>query len=532
MHEPVDDSVARSKPLWLNRGIRVGLVLLGEYLLLSFCFDAQPVVERGGIWLAFSGMGTAGLIAVLVLISAALLRPLFKLELTSAPAAVSRRLLAVHALAYGALFILTWLMLGNSDAPRGSATLWIIAWFCSGILSFVTLLVSLLGYRIVKSKLVLTAGFAACLVGLAIWEAGRLSQWLWIPLSHSTLGVVAMLLRLAFPSGARGPEGVIVGLFDFTVRVDPVCSGFEGMGLAAVLTVAYWFTFRKDLRFPNAYLLLPIGVALAWLGNIVRILTLLILGAFVNPQLAIGAFHSKAGWVMFCAIALAIGTLGRRLSFFSKAAHVSSQPWENPTVAYVLPLVVLVGTALVTGLFAETYDRAYVLRLLAAVTAIFVLRRYYRQFEWGWAWLPYVVGALVALMWLVVPVPKAQPLRLDAAGQGASISWIAFRALGSVIIVPFCEELAFRGFMMRWIISRDFTRVAFSAVAPSAIVVSSLTFGLLHERWLVATIAGAAYAVAQIRGGRIWDAVIAHVTSNAIIAAWVLMTNNYTYWVQ
>lgn len=517
-------------PVLLGRYIALGIGLLAEYLLLSFCFDAQPVVARGGTWVAFSEMGTAGLVAALIGLAAVLLRFISKASVGLTAPRVSIRLLTIHAVAYASFFGLTWLTLGCAQPPPGPAIVWIGVWFSAGISSVGTLVAGLLGFHIKRPRLLLELGASACLVGIIAWKAGQLSQWLWGPLSHATLVVTATLLRMAFPIGVRGPDGVILGLSDFAVRIDPVCSGFEGMGLAAALTLAYWFAFRRDLRFPNAYLLLPICVTLAWLGNIVRIIALMILGAFINPNLAVGAFHSKAGWVLFCAIILVVGHLGRRARFFSRIAPQADEPSDNPTAAYVTPLVVWVATALVTGLFAISHDRMYGVRILAAAVALYACRRYYRELNWGWSWTPYVLGALTALVWLAVPGPKATSLQIEAAGQNASAGWLLTRVLGSMAIVPLCEELAFRGFLLRWFVSRDFTRVSLKLVAPFAILVSSLAFGLLHQRWLVASLAGALYATAQIRGGRVWDAVIAHGVSNAIIAAWVLCTGDFSQW--
>jgi membrane protease YdiL (CAAX protease family) len=55
---------------------------------------------------------------------------------------------------------------------------------------------------------------------------------------------------------------------------------------------------------------------------------------------------------------------------------------------------------------------------------------------------------------------------------------------GAVVVIPICEELAFRGWLLRWLIARDFTRVSMKAWTPLALVGSSLAFGALHHRWI------------------------------------------------
>jgi CAAX prenyl protease-like protein len=109
--------------------------------------------------------------------------------------------------------------------------------------------------------------------------------------------------------------------------------------------------------------------------------------------------------------------------------------------------------------------------------------------------------------------------------------WIAVRVFGSIAVVPLAEELAFRGFLLRWFDSENFESIRWQAVSWMAILFSSAAFGLLHgERWLAGTIAGALYAMAYMRRGSIGDAVAAHATTNALIAAAVLFAGYWQLW--
>ena len=61
-------------------------------------------------------------------------------------------------------------------------------------------------------------------------------------------------------------------------------------------------------------------------------------------------------------------------------------------------------------------------------------------------------------------------------------------------------------------------------------VVSSIAFGLLHGRWLAGTVARMAYAAALYRRGRIGEAVYAHMTTDALIAGYVLWSGRWSLW--
>ncbi len=60
--------------------------------------------------------------------------------------------------------------------------------------------------------------------------------------------------------------------------------------------------------------------------------------------------------------------------------------------------------------------------------------------------------------------------------------------------------------------------------------VSSILFGVLHGNWVAGTVAGVAFAIALYRRGALSDAVVAHATANALLAAYVLATHSWSLW--
>jgi len=236
--------------------------------------------------------------------------------------AVRRRYLALHALFFLAFFAITWLVFGTLDAPPGPAWVWLVLWILLGLSTAFLLLAGLFKTLVRSAKGVVLILVASLAAGCVAWKLGEWSQQqLWKPLGYATMTSTAAILRIGFERVSAEPRHSILGLNDFLVEIDTNCSGLEGMGLMAVVISVYVLLFRKELVFPNAWLLLAIGVAGAWIGNLVRLSGLMILGAYANPDVALGGFHSKAGWVFFCAIALVVGHIGRRSSFFSKLSR-------------------------------------------------------------------------------------------------------------------------------------------------------------------------------------------------------------------
>ena len=123
------------------------------------------------------------------------------------------------------------------------------------------------------------------------------------------------------------------------------------------------------------------------------------------------------------------------------------------------------------------------------------------------------------------------PKALSSAPAVLAVAWLAFRVVGSAVTVPIAEELAFRGFLIRRLISPDFEAVSLRKFTLLSFLVSSVLFGALHGRWLAGVAAGMLYATAVYRRGRIADAVVAHAVTNALIAAAVLVGGQWTLWI-
>ena len=168
----------------------------------------------------------------------------------------------------------------------------------------------------------------------------------------------------------------------------------------------------------------------------------------------------------------------------------------------------------------------YGLKVLAVGTALWVYRDIYRRLDWRFGVEAVTVGLVIGVLWIVTaPVPPAErptAVWLSQGLGGLTVLWLFIRGIGAIIMVPIAEELAFRGFLHRWLISRKFETVTLGQVSTLALVVSSLLFGVLHDRWIAGALAGAAFALLMYRTGRLSDPIVAHMTANAIIFVWAV----------
>ena len=140
---------------------------------------------------------------------------------------------------------------------------------------------------------------------------------------------------------------------------------------------------------------------------------------------------------------------------------------------------------------------------------------FWRRYEglgggvWSGLLFGVAVGVVVFAMWLglaqIMPARDALDPRAVVAGwpTGAAGVWLAAWIIGFVVITPLAEELAFRGYLMRRLISADFQRVPPGRFTWLSFLVSSAAFGVLHGQWMAGTLAGMAFAAVVYRTGRL-----------------------------
>jgi CAAX prenyl protease-like protein len=88
-----------------------------------------------------------------------------------------------------------------------------------------------------------------------------------------------------------------------------------------------------------------------------------------------------------------------------------------------------------------------------------------------------------------------------------------------------------RGYLMRRLVSPGFRAVPMRQWHLPAILVSSVLFGFLHgERWFAGMLAGLVYASLAVRRGRVGEAVVGHMTTNAFLAAYVIYFKRWGLW--
>jgi CAAX prenyl protease-like protein len=424
----------------------------------------------------------------------------------------------------------------------------------------------------------LYALLAASVAVLAI----KVSQSLWEPSAALTFRLVLLTLRPWLPALQSDFGTLTVSTDRFAVTVSEQCSGLEGIGLMLAFCATWLWFFRREYRFPRALIIVPVALLLAFLLNVLRIAALVAIGDAGYPGIAAVGFHSQAGWIAFNLVALGVAIVAKRSAWLHRPARpaaaagvlacYSSAPTaavtpaspggataappaaatahppiattttttvtaavDNATAAYLMPLLAILAAGMIAHALSAGFEILYPLRLVAALAALWVYRKCYASLDWRCTWRAPAVGVLVAGVWfafahMLLPA-SAKPLTLGLLPAPWEAVWVTVRVLAATVTVPIAEELAYRGYLLRRLSGADFQAVRFDQVRLPALALGALAFGIMHGGlWLPAIIAGLAYGALVVKTGRIGEAVVAHATTNALLAAAVLLFGEWQLW--
>jgi CAAX prenyl protease-like protein len=151
----------------------------------------------------------------------------------------------------------------------------------------------------------------------------------------------------------------------------------------------------------------------------------------------------------------------------------------------------------------------------------------------------FAVGVLIFLLWISPQEffgfpPRTVGFNPNIFASQSSFYWptVFFRFLRLVIVVPFVEEIFWRGFLLRYLIDERFYGVPFGRFSQLSFWSVSIAFGLAHTMpdWIAAIITGMAYnAVAYYTKG-LTSCVVVHAVTNLLLGLWIMRTQQWGFW--
>jgi exosortase E/protease (VPEID-CTERM system) len=428
-----------------------------------------------------------------------------------------------------------WAAVGHGD-PSSHGTLWIWIRVALEIATLATWLGAVMppsfwfGWIKHASEAFVTAGAFAITAKLMThlvaspWEATR----------AATFRMVSGILLALGQTVTLTPSSSEIAIHGFAVRVTPSCSGLDGIAVTIGLLSLYLIIYRRDLRFPLALVLLPAGIALAWILNSVRIAALMLIGTW-SPSLALDGFHSVAGWLSLSLVSCGLVLASQRLAAFRKEEFVAESS-PSPAAPFLVPMLAIIAIALISRVIHPGFDLLYPARVIAAALTLWHYRRDLRAFIVRMGPFAIVTGAIIFLGWILLAhsctatVESTFTAGLNGLSPPARSIWLLFRVIGATITVPIAEELAFRGYVLRKLVADDFNAVGFDRFTWLSFLGSSIVFGALHGEWIAGTLAGMTFALVLYRRGELGDSIVAHAAANTFLSAWVLATGHWCLW--
>jgi exosortase E/protease (VPEID-CTERM system) len=443
-----------------------------------------------------------------------------------------------HLLLMGGFYSLTARILEGKLSNDFLTPLLPASWVLLGAASMITL--GALAVPIeVLARIALRLGWTVLgglVLGTAIGTTLAETWPLWEPMARGTLWLSDRILGLVFADRIYEPAEMVLGTDAFSVQVSKYCSGYEGVSLFLIFFCVFLAWWRERLRFPQALLLLPLGALGAWFMNAVRIAALIVIGNLASPSVALEGFHVYAGWPLACGIALGSVVLATRISLFSNARPLRSTG-VNPAAVYLAPLLTWITATMLTGALSASPQGLYPVRILPVLWVLWIHRREHSHLRLAWSWSSVGLGVAAFGAWAGL-VHAFATIRGSTGGSDvvpdlptySHVLWWTARVVGTCVMVPVVEELAFRGYLARRLMSAEFERVAPGSVNWLCFILSSLAFGFLHRSWPAGFVAGMIYALAYRRRGHLSDAILAHAVTNALVVVFAVASGDRLLW--
>jgi hypothetical protein len=101
-----------------------------------------------------------------------------------------------------------------------------------------------------------------------------------------------------------------------------------------------------------------------------------------------------------------------------------------------------------------------------------------------------------------------------------------------VVVVPFVEEIFWRGFLLRFLVREDFATVPFGTFAWRSFLISIAGFCAVHSMadWPAAIITGALFNLVAYRTRSLAACVLTHAITNLVLAIYILRTGQWGFW--
>jgi len=151
------------------------------------------------------------------------------------------------------------------------------------------------------------------------------------------------------------------------------------------------------------------------------------------------------------------------------------------------------------------------------------------------------IAVLVLVIWVSPQAFFGEAPRMDGFNPNPTFfnnnrllyaATLILRFVRLVVVVPLLEEVFWRGFLLRDLISQDFTKIQVGTFSAVSFLVVTAFFGLAHfgpDFW-PAILTGALYNLVAYRTRSLSSCVLAHAVTNLILGLYIMQTKQWGFW--
>ncbi len=217
-------------------------------------------------------------------------------------------------------------------------------------------------------------------------------------------------------------------------------------------------------------------------------------------------------------------------------------PALSSTLAYTLPFGVFIALLAINSLIPLPVWVRFVLPMAAILT---VSRDVLKSDKLRQALLSVLLGLAVFALWvgpdylfpnyhhfwLFSNSIVGHPGTATPPADQHDLAFLVWRCLVLVVAVPILEELFWRGWLMRWLIDKSFTKVPLGTYNTQAFWVVAVLFATEHgSYWDVGLFTGAIYNWWMVRTKSLWSCILMHGVTNAALGWYVITQGQWQYW--
>ena len=204
------------------------------------------------------------------------------------------------------------------------------------------------------------------------------------------------------------------------------------------------------------------------------------------------------------------------LGLTSAGNRPETSPWLSYPVYWIYPVQTVICGALIVWFW-----RDYELRTPRSV------------------WFALVIGVGVFVLWIAPQQFFGADARVigfspEVFDKGSTFYWITLllRFVRLVVVAPLVEEIFWRGFLLRYLISEKFTTIRIGTFSWLSFLVVTFLFGISHSRadWIAAFLCGALYNLVAYRTRSLTSCVVTHAVTNLLLGLWIMQTRQWGFW--